>query len=278
MYHCSFKYSVSVNVGDEIQSLAAEQYLPRVDARVERDALNSVFGPHKVLVIMNGWFTKFAHNWPPSSNVLPVYFGFHISPHPSITKRMLSRDSIEHFHRFSPIGCRDRATLELLAGAGVAGFHSKCLTLTFPTRTISASQRKVFLVDVPEFLFRIIPDELTNEAVAVSHDVQDIYGEAIKFDIARHLLSLYRDQARLVITTRLHCTLPCLAMGIPVIFFADTREARVTVAQEVGLKTYPLDSRREDVDWNPAIHDIESEKQLIVAALDQKLTATMNTL
>jgi len=278
MHHCSFKYSISANVGDEIQSLAAEQHLTRLDGRVERDALNGVFGPHKVLVIMNGWFTKFAHNWPPSPNVLPVYFGFHISPYPSIINRMLSPDSIEHFHRHSPIGCRDRATLELLAGAGVAGFHSKCLTLTFPTRTTSASQRKVFLVDVPEFLRRIVPDELINESVSVSHDVHDGYGETIKFDIARHLLSLYRDQARVVITTRLHCTLPCLAMGIPVIFFADTREARVTVAQEVGLKTYPLDARREGVDWSPAIHDIQSEKQSIVAALNQKLTATLNTL
>jgi exopolysaccharide biosynthesis predicted pyruvyltransferase EpsI len=143
---------------------------------------------------------------------------------------------------------------------------------------VSASQQKVFLVDVPNFLHRIVPDELMHDAVTVSHDVQDIYGETIKFDIARHLLSLYRDQARLVITTRLHCTLPCLAMGIPVIFFADTREARVTVAQQVGLKTYPLDARREDVDWNPAIHDIEAEKQSIVAALREKWNATLSSL
>src|SRR5690606_21919923 len=115
----------------------------------------------------------------------------------------------------------------------------KCLTLTFPTRLRAATQRKVLLVDVPEPLRRIVPEELSRGAMPVSHEVQDIYGETIKFDIARHLLSLYRDQARLVITTRLHCTLPCLAMGIPVIFFADTREARVTVAQEVGLTTHP---------------------------------------
>jgi hypothetical protein len=104
--------------------LAAEQHLPRedgrVNGRVDRDSLSNVFGPHKIVVIMNGWFTKFANHWPPSSNVLPVYFGFHISPHPSIVSRMLSPDSIEHFHRFSPIGCRDRATLDLLAAAGAA--------------------------------------------------------------------------------------------------------------------------------------------------------------
>lgn len=102
--------------------MAAEQHLLRIDGgvdeRVDRDSLNRVYGPHKVVVIMNGWFTKFAHHWPPSSNVLPIYFGFHISPHPAIVSRMLSPDSIEHFHRFSPIGCRDLATLDLLAGAG----------------------------------------------------------------------------------------------------------------------------------------------------------------
>lgn len=101
---------------------------------------------------------------------------------------------------------------------------------------------------MPEFLRRIVPDELIHDAVTVSHDVQDTYGETIKLDIARHLLSWYRDQARLVITTRLHCALPRLAMGIPVVFFADTREVRVTVSQEVGSKTYPVDSQREDVD------------------------------
>lgn len=66
-------------------------------------------------------------------------------------------------------------------------------------------------------------------------------------------------------------------MGIPVIFFADTRESRVTVAQQVGLKTYPLDARREDVDWNPAIHDIEAENQSIVAALREKWNATLSS-
>jgi len=191
---------------------------------------------------------------------------------------MLSPDSIDHFHQFSPIGCRDLATLDLLAAAGVADFYSKYLTLAFPMRTVSPGQQKAILVDVPEFLRRNVPDELIHESVTVSHDVQDIYGETIKFDIARHLLSWNRDQARLVITTRLHCTLPCLVMGIPVIFFADTRKARVTVSQEVGSKTYPVDSQREDVDWSPAIHDVEAEKQAFVAALREKWNATLNSI
>lgn len=273
MRYCSFRYPISENIGDEVQSLAAEQHLPSFDERIDRDQLSRVYGPHRRAVIMNGWFTKFATNWPPSPSVLPIYFGFHISPQAGILEHMLSSESIAHFKQFAPIGCRDRATLELLQDAGVPGFLSKCLTLTFPTRVASASQRDVYLVDVPESIRRIVPQSLQRGAKRVTHAVHDIYGESIKFDIARHLLGLYRDRARLVITTRLHCTLPCLAMGIPVIFFADVREARVSVASEVGLKTYPLETQGAEVDWDPGVHDISMEKQAIVTAIQEKLQA-----
>jgi len=38
-----------------------------------------------------------------------------------------------------------------------------------------------------------------------------------KFSLAERYLKEYAD-ARLVITSRIHCALPCLAMGVPVIF------------------------------------------------------------
>jgi hypothetical protein len=271
MQHCSFRYTVSGNIGDEMQSLAAEQFLPRLDQRLDRDSLSHAFGPHQHLVIMNGWFTKFSNHWPPAPNVLPVYFGFHITPQPTVIERMLQPDSIAHFQQFAPIGCRDQATMDLLRSVGVDAFVSQCLTLTFPNRAVVPSEGKVFLVDLPQQLRRIVPSDLSRDAVVVSHEVQDIYGESIKFGIARHLMSLYRDQARLVITTRLHCTLPCLAMGIPVIFFANKAEQRVSVAAAVGLQIYPLDASEDQVDWEPISLDISEEKAAIVAGIRQKM-------
>ncbi|WP_395002724.1 hypothetical protein [uncultured Helicobacter sp.] len=38
------------------------------------------------------------------------------------------------------------------------------------------------------------------------------------------LLDRYATQARLVITTALHCASPCTAMGIPVLFLQDSPE------------------------------------------------------
>jgi len=53
------------NIGDEIQSIAARQFLPRVDVYVERDSLNKVVSDEKIKLIMNGWFTHKPENWPP---------------------------------------------------------------------------------------------------------------------------------------------------------------------------------------------------------------------
>lgn len=53
------------NIGDEIQSIAARQFLPRVDVYVERDSLNNVVSDEKIKLIMNGWFTHKPENWPP---------------------------------------------------------------------------------------------------------------------------------------------------------------------------------------------------------------------
>ena len=78
MKYASLKYSISTNetefeeirthhkrvkfnIGDNIQSIAAEQFLPIVDKRFNRDALNKVLESEKYLLIMNGWYTVKVH-------------------------------------------------------------------------------------------------------------------------------------------------------------------------------------------------------------------------
>jgi hypothetical protein len=43
-----------VNIGDYVQSLAAKQFLPKVDTLIERDSTADYQGD-RVRVIMNGW-------------------------------------------------------------------------------------------------------------------------------------------------------------------------------------------------------------------------------
>lgn len=268
---CSFKYPVSGNIGDEIQSLAAEQFLPRVDERLDRDALNKITGGEERLVIMNGWFTKFAQNWPPAPSVVPVFFGFHLTPLPSVVQSFLRPESIAYFRRIAPIGCRDRATQDLLQQAGVETFYSKCLTLTFPRRKVAPTDGRVFLVDVPDSFRPKIPKSLAQGAIVVSHQVQDVYGEDVKFAIARRLLTLYEQQAKLVITTRLHCALPCLAMGIPVVFVGNPDEARISLLADLGVTIHPFSADSAEVDWIPPLVDLEDEKSRMTGILQDRL-------
>jgi len=285
MKFASFKYYCSNNLGDEIQSLAAEQFLPRINKHLDRDSLRYVTTSEKYIVIMNGWFSHFPVNcFPPSDSIVPIFIGFHITDWNDTAEYSLSPKNVEYFKRNEPIGCRDKQSMELLAAKGIKSVYSKCLTLTFPKRTTEPKERKVLLVDVNHIP---IPEFLYSKAIIISHITSDIFGNETKRLIAKKLLAIYRNEASLVITTRLHCALPCIAMGIPVIFFGDPSNYRFSVLADLNININRLPSwwlhilyealRKRfwgkvlrkiavpllyrNVDWNPKPVCIEREKK-----------------
>lgn len=44
------------NLGDDIQALAARQFLPRVDFLLDRERLDQEITKEKINVIFNGWY------------------------------------------------------------------------------------------------------------------------------------------------------------------------------------------------------------------------------
>src|SRR5690242_11169019 len=58
----------TANLGDDMQSIAARRFLPRVDCYVDREALDAPDAPHdqRLALIMNGWFCHRPDKWPPS--------------------------------------------------------------------------------------------------------------------------------------------------------------------------------------------------------------------
>lgn len=115
------------NVGDYIQSLAAAQYLPRVDAYVNREKLADYRG-EKMKMILNGWFTHNTKNWIPSEDIEPLFISFHINN--TASKNMLSPEGVAYLKKHEPIGCRDKFTVTLLQEKGIEAYFSGCLTLT----------------------------------------------------------------------------------------------------------------------------------------------------
>jgi len=237
------------NVGDNIQSLAAKQYLPQVDEYLNREELADYKGD-KIKVIMNGWFTHNVHNWVPAENIEPLFVSFHINN--TAAPHMLSEKGIAYLKKHEPIGCRDQFSADTLKAKGIDAYFTGCLTLTLDTYKVDDSERgdDIYIVDplysYPSFekvtynykrflrsiqngklfnlskkkkhLSNFIDEDLMKSAIFINQEpAANTYTNEQKFAMGEDLLHKYA-KAKLVITSRIHCALPCLAMGTPVIF------------------------------------------------------------
>ncbi len=250
------------NLGDDIQSLAAKQYLPQVDVLLNRDTLSRYRHRGPIAVIMNGWFlhrryggmnmqgkverwlhdrlvtrvTGRAFDWPPPNNIRPLLVSHHFH-----YPELMSDEVADFYRRNGPVGCRDQSTMNTLHKYGVDTYYSGCLTLTLRSQGLKKSDRVVFVdpfgwdasyrfplpgeANFRTDLWERFPREIRDNALYIT---QAHYGTDVKHRqrLAQELLSIY-ESAKLVITSRIHCALPCLALGTPVVFLrrdeADSR-------------------------------------------------------
>ena len=227
------KYGVIVymqtdNIGDDILSYAGMKYLPHVDYVIDRESLDT-FCPEKkeyVTVIMNGWYLINKFNWPPSPYINPKIIGVHFSNNDfwGIGDEYLDGLGQEYLKGNGPVGCRDTGTMNKMMDRDIPAYLSGCLTLTLPKFENVESTDKVVLVDVPDILANKMQKELGPQSVeCFSHFVVVSERGAewpIRCEKVENILKKYQG-ARLVITTRLHCALPCLALGTPVILIEE---------------------------------------------------------
>jgi capsular polysaccharide synthesis protein/polysaccharide pyruvyl transferase len=256
------------NLGDHIQILAGRMlmrrlgiepslYLDRDHELASSEALHRT--PGRIAVLLNGWFKTNGTQWPPHEKVLPVFLGFHIRLFQC--PELLSDQAIAYYRKHQPIGCRDAYTRELLRSKEVEAFESNCLSLAFPRRPPRpATQTKVFVASRDTRLLDLLPGEV-GPFHYVNHysGSTDFHGNLAR---AETLLQAYRTEARLIITTFLHCALPALAMGIPVVVFYPLNDARghQSDRERFGAlanltRVYRTDEM-DQVDWDPAPVDV----------------------
>jgi hypothetical protein len=295
MKFASFRYGGG-NLGDEIQSLAVEQHLPRVDTFIERDDMRSFEADEPHIVVMQGWFSEFPDRcFPPPRSIVPVFVGFHITEDFGAASSLLSGESLSYLKAHAPIGCRDQGTRAMLERAGASAYLSLCLTLTFPTRTHEPTQGRVFIVDASEVW---IPPQIRAGAVYETQSAKPGATDEEERAEARRLLDTYRDEASVVITTKLHCALPCLAMGIPVVFFGDAEDYRYGTLLSIGQPIHPIRPTKgfasllwrfavyrrrwrqrgaRSVDWNPPPLDLVECKRSLGSLIRSKLQEAVVT-
>jgi hypothetical protein len=114
-------YDGTNNLGDEIQSLAALQFIPKVSRFVDRERLDEYAGPATDL-ILNGWYMHPPGAWPPSPRLRPPLTSFHISREISILNQtektasvsLIEGQGLEYLRANGPVGAGDLSTKSLL--------------------------------------------------------------------------------------------------------------------------------------------------------------------
>lgn len=268
------------NVGDYIQSVAARQFLPRVDQYVNRERLSEYTGP-EIKLILNGWFMHHPQHWPPSPNVIPLFVAFHLTQRAAAT--LLDDKGVAYLKQHR-VGARDTFTLKVLQEKGIDCYFSSCLTLTLGQSYTHRLGTDVYFVDVlhkwhfigrrRRLLRKVFSDDLIDSAIRIQHrqSARDYPTEESRFDLADRYLKLYQN-AKLVVTSRLHCALPCLAMGTPVVFvdgWVRNKERTRFEGIRKMLNTVGFGGGEVHTNFDPEhIHNRDHHRQY-VAALEQR--------
>lgn len=218
------------NIGDDIQAYAAKRFLPQIDYYIDRNHIDE-FVPKDneyVATIMNGWFLQYTLNWPLSPYIKPLPISMHFTTKDwfwDTTDRAyhLQGYGLDYLKSIEPIGCRDSHTFNLLSSKGIETKYTGCMTLTLNKFEDVKKEKYICAVDVSEAVVNKIKETTDMEVKVITHTVPEDYYKLSweqRMKNVEELLRTYQG-ATAVVTFRLHCALPCLALGTSVILLNE---------------------------------------------------------
>lgn len=231
-------HKITMNLGDDIQSYASAQFLPHIDYIVDRENLDTFQseGNEPVGVIMSAWWMWQKWNWPPAECIIPKMTSMHINQYTiyrkasPIQNEWIQGIGGDYFRAYGPIGCRDEESLNYFRERDVEAYFSGCITLTLPKQKKTPDAGTyVCLVDLNPQLEAAARKWLEGTGLEVrvlTHHCDYRKSDASmeeRFGVVEDTLTQYQN-AKMVITRRLHVTLPCLAMETPVLAIVDMND------------------------------------------------------
>lgn len=221
----------TINIGDDIQTIAAKKFLPEDSVAVDREFVSQFGYPSQLPVLVSGWFMHQKDtfwdleakapdvSWPPSEAINPFFISVHFTG--SFHKSVFSEKNIEYLKKYSPIGARDFYTLQELEKRGIPSYFSGCLTLTLDN-PFDERNNVIYLVDVDEATRTYVKSKCSSPIVEITHGkpLLKLLVVEHRLKYAENLLNMYR-KAKCVVTTRLHAAMPCLAFQTPVLMISS---------------------------------------------------------
>lgn len=257
------------NVGDAVQDytlllLYERMGIPKEEiVPVRLDELHTYSGEYVLLPMFGFGISDIGMGaLPLSPRIIPLFSSS------VFIKTGLTDECISYLRHFEPIGCRDEFSMNALRAKGLMCTLTGCITMTLPRRTDQPRKRKVFLVDISDEMMRFIPEPVRRDSERITHLLPLDYGApdtdeaALRYyNASLDILNRYKNEATLVISSRLHAIAPCLAMGVPVIALTENITQRFSWLDKY-LPIYS-EENADQIDWNPKPLDMESEKEAI---------------
>lgn len=271
MKYANYKFNARDinNLGDNMQLIAIDYLyecmsVPQNEiVYVDKNETSSYKGEYIILPVTmplvdyteNGICGRF------SDHIIPVFICL------ALVKDILLPQEIEYYHRFEPIGCRDERTMNTMRKYGIRAYLHGCITAALPKRSTNGKNfDKVFIVDVEPEVLSYIPEEIKENAELLTHMQKDV---AEPKALMQEYFDRYRNEAKLIITGLLHCSVPCMASGIPVVV------AKKHISYRYGWleKLLPLYDIKDfpNIDWEPLPVEYEEHKERILKVTINRL-------
>jgi len=262
-----------LNIGDPIQTYAMRHIYSIMEINendmieISRYHAKNYDGEYALLPYncFNRIYNQLGHPYgslPLSAKIVPVFISFHLH------SRYLDESIQNNLRAYQPIGCRDEETLMNMREHGITAYLSGCVTALLPKRQNKPKIPKTFFVDIPQSLMKYIPQGLMENSEFIEHQINFLRSSDSEFMTDEEYerfytagvkqLEKYKEEATLVVTSRLHAATPCMAMGIPVILVSDNFDGRFSWIDKF-LPLYTPD-RFDDIDWAPCVVNYEADK------------------
>ena len=187
------------------------------------------------------------------------------------------QDRISYFKECEPIGCRDEHSRDLCRKYGIEAYLVGCFSLCLPYRAKHRGET-VFLVDLPEAYEKCLPNHILSKAKKISHAVEineypisTMESERL-YHIAEQYIDMYGEEAKLIISGRLHAVLPAYSMGVPVIMINKNYNYKfgwldkwLPLHDDMSHVKMDLDTCYEELAMND---DMEKVKQLVIRNIE----------
>ena len=265
-----FSKTQQVNLGDYFQTFAIENIYDQIGiSKLQVETINRRtlydYKGEKMILPMQGWFgyIRGIEIFPMPDNIMPIFMGYHC-----VTKKRYNKLCLEQYRQSEPVCCRDEKTYLLMKKNGIQAYLSGCFTITLPQREVEPKKQHVFMVDAPNGIEKFMPESLKKNMTYITQEVPIDYScseesEIIRLEkLSRSLLERYKNEATLIVTSRLHCAAPCLGMGIPVVLARKYFDHRY----EWIDKFLPLYTPEEfeNINWDVQKVDLSYIKPLLI--------------